>query len=703
MSTLSTACIPTLTKRPGKIVPAVSTSATVSLVKQAQKVFSLATKIARIIASDTFTDADNTLLTAHTPDLGPSWTGGDANYKIISNQLNDKSTAFTHAVWAGMSTEVEFQVQVTQISPSTSVPISIMVRHQNAANYWELFYDLGNGWQFDKVVSGVDNFLGSPMPGTTGTVKLKATGNTIIATGPDGSTRTAFDSALNTFTDVAIIMRGDGTTPSLIDNVQVTVFHFSVIKQVSKLLATVNTSNVATVTSIKVILKAVGLVATACAVTLIKQANKRVGLSILTATGTSSIVRAPAKLVVVNTSNVVTISKLISKTISVASSEVATIIKRALKSLTVSMNSVASVSKTTNRGAFSLATANVVTLIKQVNKIVTAATSNVATVSALKVFVRTISAATANLVMLTKQANKIVSVNSTSTTTISRRANKILSVVDASTASLIKSALKTFALTATETPTITKRANKNVSATASGTSTIIRLTSKALSIVLACVISLLKQGQKVLPLTSNEAVTLVKRANKSIIATGTGTSSAAKLVQKNVTVATASTATVRVQAWKLLSVASSAVVSLVKSARISFANTASGTPAITRRTNKTLATQTASGSATLRKFILRNFAAIATATASLRVTAAKSFSVVSSSVVTALALVLRILLGPFRALLANHGNSIAALDDNGLRRVKLDNDGTGNSALTTGANRVRLDNDGTSQASLSGE
>ncbi len=42
---------------------------------------------------DTFTDADNTALTAHTPDKGGPWTAGVGTFKISSNKATPNSDA----------------------------------------------------------------------------------------------------------------------------------------------------------------------------------------------------------------------------------------------------------------------------------------------------------------------------------------------------------------------------------------------------------------------------------------------------------------------------------------------------------------------------------------------------------------------------------------------------------------------------------
>lgn len=473
----------------------------VFLTKQPNKVVSAITKIARVVGTDSFTDPDNTLLSAHTPNEGRSWTGADSNYKIISNQLTNKGTGLVHAVWPAFGTEVEFSVNVVQLCPGTGVAVSIMIRHQNAANYWELFYDVGNGWQLDKVVGGADNFVGSPMTGTTGTIKLKATGNTIVATSPDGSTRTAFDSALNTMTDVAVILRGDLTTPSIIDNAQVTVFNYSITKQVNKIVSTVSTANVPTVTRIKVKLLTIATVATSAVVSLTKQVNKKVGVSILSATGTTSIaltikktiasltatetptvnaLKVVLRSITTATANVVSLSRLVQKIFSLATANSVTITKRLSKSFSLSTANAATVTKQANKNLAPLSSTSVATLAKQANKIFSVASSSVVTLQRLvaKIF----SLATTSVTTVTKQANKFISpMVATASPFLSKLIGKPLPIVAASTTvTLQKATARTFSVNASGTPSLRILVPRVISVVTNGVATLTAFVTRIL-------------------------------------------------------------------------------------------------------------------------------------------------------------------------------------------------------------------------------
>lgn len=242
---------------------------------------------------DHFTDADNTLLSAHTPDVGPVWSqvatgtpGGtsttslligvgsktfttnvslsfptnsrcraystannanwmegpvtsdsattlvinvdttsgsgtladwnfvQADFEIIGNQLTKKWATIVHAFVDAGTPEVSVSANFTSLQNLCS----LIIRRQDSANYWELFYNYAVGWQLDKVVGSVDNNQGPLLLGSTGTVSLSASGNVITARGPDGSTVQVIDATFNTATKVGLILDGFGGVASSVDD-----------------------------------------------------------------------------------------------------------------------------------------------------------------------------------------------------------------------------------------------------------------------------------------------------------------------------------------------------------------------------------------------------------------------------------------------------------------------------------------------------
>jgi uncharacterized delta-60 repeat protein len=170
------------------------------------------------ISKDSFTDTNGTLLTSHTPDIGPTWSvnlSSESEWTIQSNQLNRSGNIIRHAFMNAGQTDVMACAQFTTLENLSA----ILIRRQDTANYWELYFDYGNqGWQFNKVVAGVDIPIGPTLQGTTGTVCLSANGDVVTARSPHGDTYSVTDTDLNTQTGVGMILDGFGGIPSVVDN-----------------------------------------------------------------------------------------------------------------------------------------------------------------------------------------------------------------------------------------------------------------------------------------------------------------------------------------------------------------------------------------------------------------------------------------------------------------------------------------------------
>jgi uncharacterized delta-60 repeat protein len=170
------------------------------------------------ISKDSFTDTNGTLLTSHTPDIGPTWSvnlSSESEWTIQSNQLNRSGNIIRHAFMDAGESDVMACAQFTTLENLSA----ILIRRQDTANYWELYFDYGNqGWQFNKVVAGVDIPIGPTLQGTTGTVCLSANGDVVTARSPHGDTYSVTDTDLNTQTGVGMILDGFGGIPSVVDN-----------------------------------------------------------------------------------------------------------------------------------------------------------------------------------------------------------------------------------------------------------------------------------------------------------------------------------------------------------------------------------------------------------------------------------------------------------------------------------------------------
>src|SRR6516225_237587 len=133
--------------------------------------------------SDTFADANGTLLTAHTGQTGatwafnPNWSG---NFTIESNQAFVISNAVAVLYASGVPSSADYDVQATFNFVSPVGFCGIMGRLSATANNWYWVYYDGTGWFLDR---GGNNTIGShPQQvavGSTHVVKLSMRGSTI--------------------------------------------------------------------------------------------------------------------------------------------------------------------------------------------------------------------------------------------------------------------------------------------------------------------------------------------------------------------------------------------------------------------------------------------------------------------------------------------------------------------------------------------
>lgn len=517
-----------------------ATANVVSIARQVGKLITVALS-SKTKAFSTFTASNGTqLIGSYVPEIGPSWTGGDANYLIQSNQLNNKSVGFTHAILSGLAPDVMVQADVVQIQGTAFVPVSFIIRRQDGGNYWEFFYDQGSGWQLDKVKSGADNFIGAPLAGTTGTIKFQASGNRITATGPTGATISVVDNDFRTQLSVAIILRGDGTTASIIDNFTVTEFvGVQMLNSVSKLIPAVSSANVATI--IKRALKTLTTVVTANTASIVKQANKSVPIS---SANVATITKRANKAITVNDASTVSITRLVAKSFSISTAVGIVLLKLIIRS------------------AFSVASTNVSTVSKQVGKVESVASSESPTVS--KRVNKSFTVASANQTSIAKLVARSTVVVLNCLAVVVKLANKALPVTSAEAPAVVLRANKGITSVATETPVLTKQAQKNVLATGTGTSSVQRQTNKFFTTASAIVASIVKRADISPVVTTSATPTIVRQVNRSLSVQSTAVALAVAVANKVLPVSVAGSPTLRIQANKVIAITASVSATILR-------------------------------------------------------------------------------------------------------------------------------------------
>lgn len=624
--TVTTACVITLPKVITHAMATVTSTATASVVRQGQKIISAFTGL---LTRSTFTAADNTLLSAYTPDVGPVWSGGDSGFKILSNRLTRLPFTIVHAFFNAGSANVRLEVDVIDVSNQTS----LLIRRQDGGNYWEVFYDnVQIGWQLDVVVSGADNFIGALMPGNNGHIIFEANGNVITATGPGGDVRQVTDSRLNSATGAGIIMRGDNaSTPAIVDN------FICYVPGVATIIKTAGKQILVTVTGtpsfIRSTARALAVVISTAVASVIKQPRRTLGL--VTSTATASLIRQAGRIVSATGTGTVTLIRFtVGRVVSLTGTGTPSLIKSTAHTMPV---------------ATGIGTASIV---KRPGRIVSA-----------------IATGTASFVRLT---NRIVSVVSTAVVVLVKLPAIIRSVVatDTASVSMLKVLLRTVSANATGTAVKVSQANRIVSVTASGTPTIVKFPKRILSVVSTAVVSLLKLPAIVRSVVSSAVATITKAAQIIRSANATGTASRVSQAKKVVTltatgspvrvsfvsrvlfVVAAGVAVVRRDPAVLRSVTSNATASKTLQGRKVLSAVASGSvvrvlqAGIVRSVN-------ALGSSVLARSVLRIVFVIANGVRSVRVLPAVTLRVTASGIVS----LLRVVAHKLRGLLGASGQS----------------------------------------------
>lgn len=189
---------------------------------------------------DLFVDANGTLLSAHTPNLGPGWTmfvflalGATSDVSIQSNQATDTNSTVGSFIGGYMNAGATDATNTITFIPSNvtsphAAVCGLLARLQDASNFWYLQANTStiggsNKLQIYSYITGVLTSRASvTMPtlvaGTTYTLSLQCAGNVITGTlsGPGITTTsvTFTSSSLNLQTRWGIVLYRDQVTPS---------------------------------------------------------------------------------------------------------------------------------------------------------------------------------------------------------------------------------------------------------------------------------------------------------------------------------------------------------------------------------------------------------------------------------------------------------------------------------------------------------
>ena len=112
-----------------------------------------------VFVSDTMSDTNGTLLSAHTPDTGGTWVkrSGTGDFEIQSNQARiTASDTFVYYTNAATPGNAEYDVTSDWVVASNeSTTIGLLGRLIDSSNFYHVFYkDLTNTYTLRKKVSG---------------------------------------------------------------------------------------------------------------------------------------------------------------------------------------------------------------------------------------------------------------------------------------------------------------------------------------------------------------------------------------------------------------------------------------------------------------------------------------------------------------------------------------------------------------------
>jgi hypothetical protein len=185
---------------------------------------------AQILAQDTFTDANGTLLQNHTMDLGSGWTRiGTQDVSITSNQIS--YTVNSPANYQCQGDLVYVSVQLDWLTPASfgavAMNVGLNTRYTDSNNFYEVVLDaVGAQFRIDELNAGVFTTRASASftasTNTTYTIKGVWTGETLTGTVNGGTSISYTTTFNNTETRQGIHVRSDGTNTITCDNFKVT-------------------------------------------------------------------------------------------------------------------------------------------------------------------------------------------------------------------------------------------------------------------------------------------------------------------------------------------------------------------------------------------------------------------------------------------------------------------------------------------------
>lgn len=142
--------------------------------------------------NDTFTDTDGTLLSAHTGELGATWTihpTQTTTIQVVSNRVRSSSTSATVAWYyaSGTPATADYDVEVVVYVASSTAEFSLGGRLDTVAGtqYEMQAQGTSSVYRLRRVINGTSTTIGSAantfVPGTSVTMKLEMRGDQISA------------------------------------------------------------------------------------------------------------------------------------------------------------------------------------------------------------------------------------------------------------------------------------------------------------------------------------------------------------------------------------------------------------------------------------------------------------------------------------------------------------------------------------------
>ena len=169
-------------------------------------IFTTPSLASNLVASDSFTDADNTAIAAHTMTLGQGWTLSSGAGQILSNRLVATSSSVT-ATTDAMVSDLTVSANITAGSSSNA---HIQVRFQDTSNYISCYLTSDGYVNLRKFVGGVGTTFSSELlspalvGGQTYAVSLSAFGPWLSCSVAGRVYGYAYDSTFLTLTKVGL-------------------------------------------------------------------------------------------------------------------------------------------------------------------------------------------------------------------------------------------------------------------------------------------------------------------------------------------------------------------------------------------------------------------------------------------------------------------------------------------------------------------